>query len=184
MTGVQTCALPILESIKLSNVNGDKLSIKGDLGVESSYTLGTLASELYYRSPYYHRWYVGTFADTSNYILELSISGIIAKAPMVLQNTMTVTGALTADTIVAQSFTVENFTSNVNNVTDLAVQNKIMYLNETTTPTDVNADGGGFILKGTTNKTILWSDALDHWSYNQSINLASGLAYKIGRAHV
>ena len=42
------------------------------------------------------------------------------------------------------------------------------------TPTDVTADGGGITLKGSSDKTIVWSNANDRWDVNQAWNLTSG----------
>ena len=39
----------------------------------------------------------------------------------------------------------------------------------TDSPTDANADGGGIILKGTTDKTIVWENDTDSWNFNQNI---------------
>ena len=49
-----------------------------------------------------------------------------------------------------------------------------LILNSVDTPTDENADTGGIILKGSTNKTILWEDDTDTWHFNQGINITSG----------
>ena len=47
-------------------------------------------------------------------------------------------------------------------------------LNAVDSPSDTNADGGGFTLKGTTDKTIAWTNASDAWHFNQGINITSG----------
>jgi len=44
---------------------------------------------------------------------------------------------------------------------------------------DIYADGGGFTLKGTTDKTFIWTNAGAYWSSSEHINLVSGRAYKI-----
>ena len=46
-------------------------------------------------------------------------------------------------------------------------------------PTDHTADGGGITLKGTTDKTILWSDTSDSWEFNQPIKDPLGDVRKI-----
>ena len=40
-------------------------------------------------------------------------------------------------------------------------------LNDILVPTDVNADGGGVILRGTTDKELLWYNDTNAWSSNQ-----------------
>jgi hypothetical protein len=51
-------------------------------------------------------------------------------------------------------------------------------------PSDTSADGGGIILKGTTDKTLLWDDADDAWTSSEHMDLASGKAYKINGTNV
>lgn len=51
-------------------------------------------------------------------------------------------------------------------------------------PTDVTANGGGITLHGTTDKTIIWDNTNSNWTSNQSLNLSSGLAYKINNVSI
>jgi hypothetical protein len=70
------------------------------------------------------------------------------------------------------------------NSTTLQVDDKNIELGTVTTPTDITADGGGITLKGTTDKTITWDNTNDNWSFNQSVNLSSGLEYKINNVKI
>lgn len=73
-------------------------------------------------------------------------------------------------TIVLETLTTEGTTVTLNNIT---------------TPTDVNASGGGLTLKGgATDKTILWDDTNDNWTSNQHFNIASSLDFKINNVSV
>jgi hypothetical protein len=45
--------------------------------------------------------------------------------------------------------------------------------------TDITADGGGILLRGTTNKTITWIDSNDAWRSSENFNIASGKTYMI-----
>jgi hypothetical protein len=45
--------------------------------------------------------------------------------------------------------------------------------------TDVNADGGGIILRGTTDHEFLWNGPQTSWDSTEHINLVTGKAYKI-----
>lgn len=70
----------------------------------------------------------------------------------------------------------------------LTVEDKLIELGKIVTPTDITADGGGIILKGTTDKIIIWSttakaptDQLpalssQAWNLNGDINLTSPTA--------
>jgi hypothetical protein len=47
-------------------------------------------------------------------------------------------------------------------------------------PSDTSADGGGIVLRGTTNKSITWSDATDAWTSTEHFDLATGKQYRLG----
>jgi len=55
-----------------------------------------------------------------------------------------------------------------------------MELGSVASPTDVTADGGGFTLRGTTNKTILWENDTNQWNINQkwTENAGSSFAHR------
>jgi hypothetical protein len=67
------------------------------------------------------------------------------------------------------------------NRTELAVDDIKVSLGTTTgSMTDVLADGGGIVLKGTTDKTFTWVNSTDAWTSNQHIDLSNNQwAYKI-----
>lgn len=58
-------------------------------------------------------------------------------------------------------------------------EDKIIVLNNVTTPTDVNASGGGIRLLGDTDKTWFWENVTDAWTSSENIDLAAGKAYYI-----
>ena len=47
-------------------------------------------------------------------------------------------------------------------------------------PSDTSADGGGIVLKGTTDKSITWSDTTDAWTSTENFDLATGKQYRLG----
>jgi len=49
---------------------------------------------------------------------------------------------------------------------------------------DISANNGGIVLKGTTDKTILWSDTTDAWTSSEHFDLATGKAYRIGNVQI
>lgn len=55
----------------------------------------------------------------------------------------------------------------------LLIEDKNIELGTVPTPTDVTADGGGITLKGTTDKTIIWSNATDSWTLNQQLDVGT-----------
>jgi hypothetical protein len=47
-------------------------------------------------------------------------------------------------------------------------------------PSDLSANNGGIVLKGTTDKSITWSDTTDAWTSTEHFDLASGKQYRLG----
>ena len=99
----------------------------------------------------------------------------------------TLTGAATTggnltvggDLTVTGNWTVNGTTTTINSTT-LTVDDKNMELGSVASPTDVTADGGGFTLRGTTNKTILWENDTNQWNINQkwTENAGSSFAHR------
>jgi hypothetical protein len=106
-----------------------------------------------------------------------------AKAgDVVLDAVQTLTNkTLTAPTISDPTFT--GTTTNIN-TTNLVVEDKNIVINDVTSPSDVNADGGGISLNGTTTKTLNWVDATDSWTSSENMNLLTGKTFKINATDV
>jgi len=85
--------------------------------------------------------------------------------------------------LIVKDLTVQGTTTTINSTT-LTVDDKTIEIGSVDTPTDTTADGGGVVLKGTTDKTILWDNSNDNWTFNQSVNIATGLSYKINNVSV
>lgn len=72
---------------------------------------------------------------------------------------------------------IVNGTTTTINSTTISVDDKNIELGSVTSPNDTTADGGGISLKGTTDKTIVWSNTTSGstlaaaWNFNQDINL-------------
>ena len=91
----------------------------------------------------------------------------------------TFTGAVSGtDLTLSGNLTVNGTTTNLN-TTNLNIEDKNITLGDTTSPTDATADGGGFSLKGSTDKTFNWVDATDSWTSSENMNLLDGKTYKI-----
>mgnify|MGYP001176127395 CR=1 FL=1 len=75
------------------------------------------------------------------------------------------------DLTLAGNLTVNGTTTTVNSTT-LEVDDKNIELGTVDTPTDTTANGGGITLKGTSDKTLLYTDATKSWDFNQSLKLA------------
>jgi hypothetical protein len=137
--------------------NGDATSIKNIAGEGHYTTLGT------------NQTISGdkTFTGTIN-LSDATIAGNTTIGTELTPANLTVTGNLTVD----------GTTTTVNSTT-VQVDDKNLELGSVDTPTDTTADGGGITLKGTTDKTLVWSDATDSWTSNQDFDLVSGKHFSI-----
>jgi hypothetical protein len=98
-------------------------------------------------------------------------AGITADAVATLTNKTLVSPIL-------QDPTINGTTTNIN-TTNLVVEDKNIVINDVVSPSDVNADGGGISLSGTTTKTLNWVDATDAWTSSEHLDLASGKSYYV-----
>lgn len=80
---------------------------------------------------------------------------------------------IVSDLTVAGDLTVSGATATIN-VAILNIEDTAISIGAIPTGySDATAAGGGLILKGTTDKTILWDNTDDAWKYNQGIFLTS-----------
>lgn len=100
--------------------------------------------------------------------------------------TTTGTQTLTNKTLTAPTISDPTFTGTTTNIntTNLVVEDKNIVINDVTSPTDANADGGGISLNGATTKTLNWVDATDSWTSSENMNLLTGKTFKINATDV
>jgi len=60
-------------------------------------------------------------------------------------------------------------------IESLSLKDNYITLNDIDTPTDITANNGGIILKGDTDKSILWNDITDSWNINQNVSITGDL---------
>ena len=82
-------------------------------------------------------------------------------------------GTISGDLTVSGSLTVSGTTTTIDTAT-LSVEDKNIEIANVTTPTDVTADGAGFLtILGATNKTLTWVNSTDCFTFNQSVDLTA-----------
>jgi hypothetical protein len=59
------------------------------------------------------------------------------------------------------------------------VEDKNLEIAKIDVPTDTYANGGGLILKGSTDHTLLWDSTYQNWTSSEHVNVASGKSYKV-----
>ena len=86
-----------------------------------------------------------------------------------MPNDLTVTGDLTV-----------NGTTTTVNSTTVQVDDKNLELGTVASPTDATADGGGIILKGASDYSMLWSNTNDAWEFNQHVFPSADSSFDLG----
>jgi len=71
-------------------------------------------------------------------------------------------GTFTGNVVMSGNLTVNGTTTTID-TTNLIVEDKNIEMASVDSPTDSTADGGGITLKGTTDKTLQWSNTTKSW---------------------
>jgi len=96
-----------------------------------------------------------------------------------IDSTVTMGGSL----VVTGDLTVEGTTTTINTAT-VVVEDKNIVIANVSSPSDSTADGAGITIKGSTDKTIAFSNS-DNWlDISETLNLAAGKAVYIGGTKV
>ena len=89
----------------------------------------------------------------------------------------TFTGTINgADLILSGNLTVSG-TQTIINTNVLQVEDKHIEIGKVSSPSDTTADGGGIILKASSDRTFLWVNATDAWTSSEHIQVASGKTF-------
>jgi hypothetical protein len=80
--------------------------------------------------------------------------------------------------VVDGNLTINGATTTLN-VDNLVIEDKTIELAVVSNSTDTTADGAGIIVKGSTDHSILWSNAGSSWNSTEHVNLVSGREFKI-----
>ena len=92
-------------------------------------------------------------------------------------NGIKITGDATITGNLAVTGTSPSSTSSVSEGKNLTLANSA-------SNSDTNADGGGLIIKGTSDKSILWDNTNDNFTSTDHWNIASGKSFKINNVVV
>lgn len=118
----------------------------------------------------------GNFVDAITIKSSTNRVGIFNNNP---SSTLDVNGNVT----ITGDLTVTGNTVTINS-TELSVDDKTITLSATASPSDAIANGGGIILAGTTDHTLLWSNTTDSWDSSENFNIAAGRTYRINNVDV
>lgn len=132
-------------------------------------------------------YYLATGAtnNTETKTVEIGTNGTAGSTTSISIGSTTGTSTTTVnqDLVVGGDLTVHGTTTTIESTT-LTVNDINIELGTPVAPataSDVTADGGGVVLKGDTDHSILWynESPRQYWEFNSGVNLASGLTYSI-----
>lgn len=127
---------------------------------------------------------VGTTGSGATNTINIGTSGASGSTTNInLGSSAGGTVTVNKDLVVSGSLTVNGTVTTINSTT-ISVDDKNIELGSVYSPDDTTADGGGITLKGATDKTILWVNSTDSWTFNQNVELGAGYAYRINGASV
>ena len=141
---------------------------QGRLTAASNATISITASQVNDRTTNLVTGLTGTANEIT--VSNSGVGAVTLSLPsnVTIANNLTVTGDLV----------VSGNTTTLNTAT-LTVEDKNIVLANVDTPTDETADGAGFTIKGTTDKTLNWVDATDSWTSSEHFDIGSGKVLKI-----
>ena len=109
----------------------------------------------------------GLAALTASDVVEVIALSTFSPADTVPATGGTFTGNVTGTNLTLSGNLTVNGTTVTIDAETLVVEDKNIEMGSVDSPTDSTADGGGWTLKGTTDKTILWENDTNQWNVNQ-----------------
>jgi len=129
-------------------------------------------------------------AEISHSAGTLTVSGstfskdvTIARDLTVTRDISAVSGTFTGKLTVGGDLVVNGTTTTVNS-TVVTVDDINIELGATASPSDVSANGGGIILKGNTDHTIVWDNATDSWVFSENLLASADASKDLGSSSV
>lgn len=125
-----------------------------------------------------------TFSGTANETdVSTSTTGTVKvglPSDVTIGNDLTVTTdlAVGGDAVITGDLTVNGALVSLS-TTEVKVEDKNILLGDTSSPTDITADGGGITLKGAADYSIVWVNSTNSWTFNQNVNVTTG-GFSIG----
>ena len=117
------------------------------------------------------------FHNASNSVINDAGTGdLLLQVGGTTQATISSTGV-----VIANDLTVSGTTTTINTQT-LDVEDKNVVIGKVSSPSDTTADGGGWTLKGATDKTLNWVNATDAWTSSEHIHLIDNKKLFVGGA--
>ena len=119
--------------------------------------------------------------DSSGTATDISVSTIATDTDLALKANLagpTFTGTINGANLVLSGDLTVNGTTTTIDTTTLQVEDKNIEIGKVSSPSDTTADGGGWTLKGATDKTFNWVNSTDAWTSSEHIALAGGKSFQ------
>ena len=164
--------------------SGSETSVTADdNGVLINYTVGQVSVYLNGVKLVMGTDFTATNGSTIAGLAALTASDVvevIALSTFSPADTVPATGGTFSGNVVMSGNLTVNGTTTTIDTTNLIVEDKNIEMASVDSPTDSTADGGGWTLKGTTDKTILWENDTNQWNVNQkwTENAGSSFAHR------
>jgi len=136
-----------------------KSNAGGDRFITANYSTGT--------DPGVHLWWSDASGGAKKF--STTATGVAVTGALSVSTDATITGNLT----------VSGTTTTINTQT-LDVEDKNVVIGKVSTPSDTTADGGGWTLKGATDKTWNWVNSTDAWTSSEHVNLLDSKKLLLG----
>ena len=147
--------------------SGSETSITADdNGVPINYTVGQLSVYLNGVKLVLGTDFTATNGSTIAGLAALTAADvveIIALSTFSPADTVPATGGTFSGNVIMSGNLTVNGTTTTIDTTHLIVEDKNIEMASVDSPTDSTADGGGITLKGTTDKTLQWSNTTKSW---------------------
>ena len=147
--------------------SGSETSITADdNGVPINYTVGQLSVYLNGVKLVLGTDFTATNGSTITGLAALTAADvveIIALSTFSPADTVPATGGTFSGNVIMSGNLTVNGTTTTIDTTHLIVEDKNIEMASVDSPTDSTADGGGITLKGTTDKTLQWSNTTKTW---------------------
>lgn len=148
------------------------------LGVNQENTINVSPSLINIRSNFNNQDFKITTRASNNFYDAITIKSSTNRIG-IFNETPAATLDVNGNVLISGNLTVNGGTTTINSTT-LSIDDKQIILASTASPSDTTANGGGLVLKGTTDHTILWDQTTDYWNFSEGINIPSGSSIKIG----
>jgi hypothetical protein len=150
-----------------------KLTVAGDVSVSGVITATSFSGSFSGSVEYANTSGIATYSSTSGIATYATSSGIATYATTAGVSTVadTLSTDATGTNLTLSGNLTVNGTQTIINTTTLDVSDKTVGIASTSSPTDSNADGAGIVIYGDTNKSLVWKNDSDSFTFSDGVDI-------------